>query len=214
MENIVIVGAGGFGREVSSWIESINEIKPTFKITGYYDDNISLEGTKILNRYPYLGTLVELDNTGEKINAVIAIGNPKAVWQVKNKLNNPNLIFPTIIHPSTITYGDSYKVGEGNLIGPYSIISCDVKIGNFNIFNTYVSVGHDTVIESYNVMNPRVLISGNCKIGNRNLFGLNSAMIQGKTLGDENTLGPGSILYASKKNNSLLIGNPAKNLIL
>jgi hypothetical protein len=39
-------------------------------------------------------------------------------------------------------------------------------------------------------------------------------MIQGKTLGDDNTLGPGSILYASKRNNFLLMGNPAKKLIL
>lgn len=214
MENIVIVGAGGFGREVSSWIESVNESKPTFQILGYYDDNDSFKESKNLNPYLYLGTLAELNKIVEKINVVIAIGNPKAVWQVKNKLTNPNLLFPTIIHPSTLFYGNKYEVGEGNLIGPYSIISCNVKIGNFNIFNTYVSVGHDTVINSYNVMNPRVLISGDCKIGNRNLFGLNSAILQGKSLGDDNTLSPGSILYTSKKKDSFLMGNPAKSLIL
>ena len=39
MTEIIIVGAGGCGREVVNWIEDINKIEPTWNILGFLDDN-------------------------------------------------------------------------------------------------------------------------------------------------------------------------------
>lgn len=39
MKDIVIIGAGGFGREVAWLIEDINRIKQTWNIIGFVDDN-------------------------------------------------------------------------------------------------------------------------------------------------------------------------------
>jgi len=39
MQDIVIVGAGGFGREVKMLIDQINEKENTYNILGFYDDN-------------------------------------------------------------------------------------------------------------------------------------------------------------------------------
>jgi hypothetical protein len=46
MENIVVVGAGGFGREVKMLIDQINEESPKFNFIGFYDDSVQ-KGTKI-----------------------------------------------------------------------------------------------------------------------------------------------------------------------
>ena len=39
MKNIVIIGAGGVGREVSLIIQQINELEQTWNLLGFIDDN-------------------------------------------------------------------------------------------------------------------------------------------------------------------------------
>lgn len=43
---IVIVGAGGMGRDTQWLIERINEEEPTYEILGYIDDGGNAEGSK------------------------------------------------------------------------------------------------------------------------------------------------------------------------
>ena len=45
MVDIIIVGAGGCGREVANWIDDINKIDAAWNILGFLDDNLNaLEG--------------------------------------------------------------------------------------------------------------------------------------------------------------------------
>ena len=54
MKKILIVGAGGFGRELLQWIKDINAEKPTWEIGGFLDDNLqALDGVEI--DYPVVG---------------------------------------------------------------------------------------------------------------------------------------------------------------
>ncbi len=72
MNNIVIIGASGFGREVAWLIENSDN----WNVIGFVDDNKDLEN-KSVNDYPVLGTIDFLLNVNEKTNAVVAIGNPQ-----------------------------------------------------------------------------------------------------------------------------------------
>jgi acetyltransferase-like isoleucine patch superfamily enzyme len=54
-----------------------------------------------------------------------------------------------------------------------------------------------------------VQVSGNVEIGNRNYLGVNSCVIQKKTIGDGNKLGAGSILMKNISDNNTYFGNPA-----
>lgn len=47
MKDIVIIGAGGFGREVAWLIDDINKNEPTWNLLGYVDDNSQLIDTSI-----------------------------------------------------------------------------------------------------------------------------------------------------------------------
>ena len=38
MKDLIIVGAGGFGREVVWLVERINQSQPTWKVLGFVDD--------------------------------------------------------------------------------------------------------------------------------------------------------------------------------
>ena len=61
MDKIVIVGVGGFGREVAWLIERINSVKPTWELVGFVDDNKALMGDNI-SGYPVVGDSEWLNN--------------------------------------------------------------------------------------------------------------------------------------------------------
>ena len=61
---IVIVGAGGMGRDTQWLLERINEEEPTYEILGYIDDGIQ-QGS-IIDGYPILGGNTSKNTTKNK----------------------------------------------------------------------------------------------------------------------------------------------------
>lgn len=212
MKHIVIVGAGGFGREVASLLKRINKVEPTWNLLGFYDDNTSLlpKGTK--NEYgEVLGTINELNKVEEDISVILAIGSPNSLRLIREKLDNPHISFPNIIAPDAhILDPDNYEMGVGNIMCSFSSISCHVKMGNFNILNNRVSFGHDVEIGDCNVFMTASRISGSSYIGNGNLFGVSSIVIPGMKVGEGVTVSPGSVIMRKTKDNCVYVGNPAK----
>ncbi len=52
--HLIIIGAGGLGREVAWLVERINHQSPTWNLLGFVDDNPNLHHT-IVNGHPVLG---------------------------------------------------------------------------------------------------------------------------------------------------------------
>lgn len=61
MKDLYIIGAGGFGKEVAWLAERINDVKPTWNIKGFIDDNETLWGT-VVDDYPVCGGVPYLEN--------------------------------------------------------------------------------------------------------------------------------------------------------
>ena len=76
MKDVVIIGAGGFAREVAWLIEEINKKNEQWNILGFIDDNSENVG-KSLNGYKIIGNTDYLNEMNKNIYAVIAIGNGK-----------------------------------------------------------------------------------------------------------------------------------------
>ena len=210
LKNIAIYGAGGFGREVACLINRINENEPTWNLVGFFDDGV--EKGKIVSHFgPVLGGMQELYAWQFKINVVVAIGNPNTVKKVVEKIDNANVEFPNLIHPTT-HYSDkeTFSIGVGNIIQGGCSFSCDVSLGSFNVLNGAVVLGHDVKMGSFNSLMPAVRISGEVTIGNSNFFGVNSAVLQLLKIKDNVKLAAGSVLMTKPKENSLYIGVPAK----
>ena len=56
MTNIVLYGAGGFGKEVAYIIERVNEVESTYHLLGFLDDGAQYHEGLTINGYPWLGT--------------------------------------------------------------------------------------------------------------------------------------------------------------
>jgi sugar O-acyltransferase (sialic acid O-acetyltransferase NeuD family) len=207
-ENIAIVGAGGFGREVSLLIDSINKVSGEYIKVGFYDDGIPA-GKRIAD-LKVLGKVDELNNIKTSLNVVVAIGNPEILKSIYQRLTNKCLIYPNIIYPGLKINEGRNQIGFGNIFTEGFISTCDITIGNLNIFNTRVSIGHDVKIGNFNVFNPNTQISGDVAISDTNFFGVNSCVIQGVSIGSYNMLGACSLLTRRIRDGRKYIGVPAK----
>jgi sugar O-acyltransferase (sialic acid O-acetyltransferase NeuD family) len=142
MKDIVIIGAGGFGREVAWLIEDINKVSEEWNIVGFVDDNETILGEEI-NGYKVVGNVEWLKR--QKLNVVNAIGDPIIKQKMINRLEGSKNQYPVLIHPSVI-FSDKVTIGEGSIICAGNIITVDVEIGRHVIINLSCTIGHDAII--------------------------------------------------------------------
>lgn len=208
MDKIAIFGAGGFGREVASLIKRINKICHKWDFIGFFDDSNTAKD----NEYgEILGNINSLNKTDFPLSVAIAVGNPKSLRSIKERIINPLISFPNIIAPEAhILDPENFQIGEGNIVCSFSSLSCNVSLGNFNIINNRVSFGHDAKIGNFNVFMTACRVSGSTKINEENLFGVGSIILPGIRIGKHTTISPGSVIMRNTKDDSLYIGNPAK----
>ncbi len=214
MQDIAIYGAGGFGKEVACILNKINELEPTWNLVGFFDDGV-VKDTPISHFGQVLGGLSELNAWETSIAIAFAIANPKVIDMLVNKITNPLVSYPNIIHPE-VFFADpiSFKIGRGNVIVRGCSFSVDVTVGDFNQMNSLSSLAHDVVMGSFNVLMPLTRVSGEVKIGNYNIFGLNTLILQQIKIGNHIRTGPGAVLMTKPKDGLLYMGNPARKTIL
>lgn len=208
MKDIAIFGAGGFGREVKTIIDRINIENPTYNFLGFFDDGVQ-KGT-VINGYPVLGGVNEINQTDSDLAIVISIGNPKIKKEIINKITNPKVNFPTIIHPNASISSDDVKIGKGTIICEGTIITCNIKIGDFVIFNLMCTVGHDTVIDDYCAFMPSVNISGEVHLHHSVYVGTGAIIINLLKIGEETIIGAGAVVSKNLPAKCTAVGIPAK----
>lgn len=209
MKNLAIFGAGGFGREVKTIIDRINEVNPqTYNFLGFYDDGFD-KGTMI-NGYPVLGGIKDINLVEEDLCLVLAIGDPKIKSKVLSKVTNSCVDYPTIIHPNTSISNDEVKIGKGSIICEGTIITCNIVIGDFVIVNLLCTIGHDTIIKDYCAFMPSVNISGEVLIKENVYIGTGAKIINQLEIGTNTIVGAGAIVSKSLPDNCTAVGIPAK----
>lgn len=212
MKDIAIYGFGGYGREIASIIKSINTVKPTWNILGFFDDDQSKLGLE--NEYgKVLGGIDFVNSYDKELSVVMAIASPNVLEKIITNINNPNLSFPNIIAPTVFFFDkETFNIGYGNVLCHHCRVSTDVTMGNFNLINGCCSFGHDVKLGNYNMMQPETRVSGETTIGNKNFFGVRCTILQGLKIGNETRIGAGSFIIRKTKDGQTYFGNPAKML--
>lgn len=206
-KNIIIVGSGGFAKEVAFLLHQIDK----YEVKGFSIDQDYVPSDKKLVGLPYLGEIDELiECIISPTNIVIAIANPAVKMSVHSRLvRNPYLKFPNLIHSSSLL-GFNIKLGEGNVIMPYTTLTADITIGDFNMINIGCTIGHDVQIGAFNTLYPNNNISGNVTIKNNCELGVGTKIIPNCLLEDGIISGAGTIIIHNVEKNATVVGNPAR----
>lgn len=208
MKDIVVIGSGGFSKQVIEIIEQLNLINEEYKLLGIIDDNKSLVGTYVLG-YEVIGDTDYIKQFSEQKNiyGVIAIADGGVRKEISKKLNGIQWV--NLIHPSAVV-SDYIKIGEGNIICAGVVINPDFQMGNHSHINIGATLGHDVTMLEYVTVMPGSRISGNVTLKSNTMVGTGSTVIQGLTIEDNVVLGAGAVVTKNTEPNYLYKGVPAK----
>jgi len=202
--NLVIVGAGAFGREVL-WLAQ--EAREPWNVLGFLDENEHVHGSSVCD-LPVLGPLrmwPDLD-----AHLVIAIGAPRAkrlACETLKQFGEPK--FASLVH-SSVQMSRFVSVGAGSLICAGSVLTTQIEIREHVIINLSCTVGHDTVMEDYVTLAPMIAASSRVRICAGAELGMSSTLLPGLTIGEGAMVGMGAVVTRDIPPNKLYVGSPAK----
>ena len=199
-ERIIIVGAGGFGREVLQWARHAWP-EHVHKFAGF----VSADPTKLDGHaasLPILGSPNDFELRPTD-GFVLGIGIPRIRRVVAEQLEARGARFLTLIHPTAIV-ADTAVIGPGSVICPYAIVSDAVRLGRCVLVNYHASLGHDAEASDFAVLSPYATLGGYAAVGSDVFLAIHV------TVGPNVTLGEGTIVSA---NSSALAPTPAGSFV-
>lgn len=204
LNKVYILGSGGMARETYQIYKSL---KRENSVVGFLVNRNSVRFKKILEK-PIIK--FSKQNLNKNIKLVNGIGTPLRRKWIK-EIEDKNFKFDSVLHPSVVV-GDNVIMGRDLIIAANSVLTCDIQIGNHVIINVNVSIGHDCVIENFATISPGVNIGGGVKIGQGTFIGIGATIIQGVKIGSNVFIGAGSVVVDDIPDNTLVYGNPARQI--
>jgi sugar O-acyltransferase (sialic acid O-acetyltransferase NeuD family) len=205
MKKIIIIGAGGFGREILDTIYYINKSISKYEALGFIDNKIA-KGS-LVNGLPVLGNENDLELYKEA-SLIIGIGDPHTRKRYF-ELYNDRFDFPVIVHPTAII-SDYAVIGTGSLIQAFCIVAANSVLGNCVAVNARSGIGHDASVGDYTSIQSFCDITGNNSIGELCFLGTGVKLIPGLVIASESYLCAGTVIFKDITVKSKVLGNPGK----
>lgn len=207
VDDVVIIGAGGFGREARQWIADINRVQPRFRIVGFLDDDHGKRGA-IFHGAPVLGDLSWLDAPGHRgIGAVLGVGHPVVKRRLVDKVSEL-VSFPVVVHPRAVV-GDGVELGAGTIVCPDVILTTDIRVGRWCTLNIDITLGHDCQIGDYVTISPGAHLSGYTTLGDGVDVGTGVNFVPAAKVGAWSVVGAGATVTHELPANCTAVGVPA-----
>jgi sugar O-acyltransferase (sialic acid O-acetyltransferase NeuD family) len=217
MTSLVIVGAGGFGREAHDVWEATQTRRTAGELAdvpfiGFLDD-VKPDSRLVEPRGSWLGTVSALEGLPVDVRYLIAVGNGGVRRQIDEWARSIGRVAAEpLIHPDATVGHRGVLIGPGSVVCAGVRVTTDVRLGRHVHLNLNVTVGHDVAVGDYVTINPGAAISGNVTLGNEVTVGTGAAIIQGVTVGAESVIGAGAAVIRDVPPRVTAVGVPAKPL--
>jgi sugar O-acyltransferase (sialic acid O-acetyltransferase NeuD family) len=211
MRDLVIVGAGGHGRETLDVVEAVNRIEPTWNVIGFLDDGepdserLARRGTSVIGS---VDDIAHLD-----ADHVVAVGGGPARRRVVDRLAalRPDRAAVTLVHPHAVIGSDD-RLGVGVIVAAGSHVTTNVTVGDHTHVNVGSSVHHDSVLGELVTLSPRTLVNGDVTIGDDVWIGPGAVIGRGVAIGDHAVVGAGAVVLDDVAAGARVAGVPARLL--
>ncbi|GEM47601.1 transferase [Deinococcus cellulosilyticus NBRC 106333 = KACC 11606] len=207
----MIVGAGGFGREVYAWVMQTPEFveQHDIKQIAFVDNN--LKATEGYGEYPSVIGGVEEFQPGRDDVLLCAVGNPFIRQKLVETLKARGGRFVTFVHRSAII-GLHNVLGEGSIVCPNSVLTVNITVGQFVILNVGSLLGHDVQIGDFVTLSPHCDLTGGVHVGSFCQFGTGVRVIPGIKIAEDVKVGAGSVVIRNVEARTAVFGFPAKKI--
>lgn len=209
MKQVVIIGAGGHGREVAEILRHASEVDGTLEALGFVDDDPHRQG-QVIDELPVLGTWKWFEQVDrDQIGVICAVGTPHICRMLVQRARSLQLSFVNIISPLA-HISSRATIGQGVAVFPNTVINTGASLGNYSILNLGATVSHDSKVGAYCNINPGARLAGNVTIGEGCYIGMGTNVIQGCSVGAWATIGAGAVVTCDLLPNVTAVGIPAR----
>ncbi|MBE3074012.1 MAG: NeuD/PglB/VioB family sugar acetyltransferase [Actinobacteria bacterium] len=210
-QRLVIIGCGGFGREVFSLVEAFGAVGGTWEVEGFADDapsdldlvRVGDLGSKVI------GTVSDLAERTSPFTAVVAVGSPQARIAITERLAGAPVTWAVLVHPHA-TIGARVGIGAGSIVAAGARLSTNIVVGRHVHVDQNVTVGHDCVLGNFSRLNPQACISGSVVVGEQVLVGANATVLPGLRAGASSIIGAGAVVVRDVPGSTVVKGVPAR----
>lgn len=209
MKNLVIIGAGGFGREVADTVASINAKAATYKVLGFIDDDEGIWG-RTTNDITVLGgrdTLKKLC-VGRALCGVMAILNADARRQLAAALAGM-ITWENIVHPTALVSRYA-QLGVGNILREFVVVASNAVVGDHCMVNANSGLGHDVRVGDFASVMTHCDVTGGATLGASVFMGTGARVLPGVKVGDRAFICAGAVVFSDVEEGSKVLGNPAR----
>ena len=206
---VVVVGAGGFGREVLWLLRCVATPGNPLEILGFVDDDKCLWGKDLCGARVLAGLDFFGCAAGSGARAVCAVGNPRVKRDIVERLMQLGVSFQSAIHPAC-QFSEFVKIGTAAIVAAGTVLTTQVEIGDFVTVNLNCTVGHDARLGSYTTLAPGTHVSGDVKLGEGVDVGTGAVLLPGVTIGEWTTIGAGAVVTKDIPSYAVAVGVPAR----
>jgi sugar O-acyltransferase (sialic acid O-acetyltransferase NeuD family) len=208
VRDLVILGGGGFAREVWWLSEEVNRERPEWNVLGFIDEDSGTAGALLCDRQ-VLGDFGWFEDRSNPPYVVCGVGSNRTRRRFVNRSRALGLRFATLVHP-TVQRSRFVEVGEGSVLCAGVILTTQIRIGDHVNLNLDCTVGHDAVIEDFCNLSPGVHISGAVHLEPGVDIGTGAVILPGVRVGRDSVLGAGAVVRSDVPARSLAVGVPAR----
>lgn len=205
---VVIIGAGGFAREVLDIFDDLNALTPAYEVLGFIVDPEYGNPGDMVNGKPILGGFGWLANNPD-VYCICGVGAPEHRFKLIERSRDVGARFCTVIHPSVIR-SRWVEIGEGTVITAGCILTNQIKVGNHVHVNLGCTIGHDVVMNDFVTLAPGVHVSGNVVMEQGCYVGTGANIIEKKRIGSWSIVGAGSTITKDVPPNTTVVGVPGR----
>lgn len=205
-QNIILISAGKFSREVYCLVSDVIADGAPWRIKGFLDSRADL-----LDGFNYpVGIISSVEEYAPQSNDlfVCAIGDPLVRKHYSEEILEKGGQFATVVHPTAVV-GRNVTLGTGAIINTFVTIAPDVTIGNFTHVGTNSVCSHDNRIGNWCQLSPFCCLAGNVTIEDLCFFGIHTAVVPGVRIGKQAFIGAGSVVLKNVQAGAKVFGNPA-----
>lgn len=211
---VIIIGAGGHGKEVASYIRDIGSQGTNVCVAGFVDENKpkgAFGQSEILGGFDDLRVLLR-DHEDKMFYYIPAVGDNRSRAELVRKAESlkMNNFKPWTLRSPQATIGHNVEIGEGSCLAPGSIITTHVSLGRYCIINVNASVSHDCCLGDFVNINPGATVCGNVSIGSGCYIGAGATIIDKISIDDWAVIGAGAVVIEDMSAGVTAVGVPAK----
>lgn len=208
MIRLVVVGAGGHGRELLDIAEAMNRHSQAFVVVGVIDERGDRNGLLERRGVRALGGNDVLRTVSADAYA-IGVGSPEGRRKVDELAHLAGLAPASMIHPTAIL-GSDLRIGPGFVAAAHAQVTTNVQVGRQVHLNVGATVSHDCELGDYVTLSPGSHVSGNVRLGEGVTLGVGSVVKHGVSVGDRTFVGAGAAVVTDLPADVVAVGVPAR----